>query len=161
MAVNGKFRRSVRDTRSYRGADTGSDHNPVITTVRLRLRGKVKNASNVRRYDTGKLIIPEVTQQFQIKLRNRFSCLGDESREDNEQVIEAQWIKIKESYKKTAEEVLGFRKKQIKPWISAESWKKIDERRSCKAKVDSTRSERLKAAYREEYKAKDKEAKNN
>lgn len=60
VAVNGKFKRSVRDTRSYRGADSGSDHNLVITTVRLRLRGIVKNTSNVRRYDTAKLKIPEV-----------------------------------------------------------------------------------------------------
>ena len=37
VVVNGKLKRSVRrDTRSYRGADSGSDHNLVITTVRLR-----------------------------------------------------------------------------------------------------------------------------
>jgi len=41
----------------------------------------------------------------------------------------------------------------------ATSWKEIDERRFCKAKVDSTRSERLKAVYREEYQGKDKEVK--
>ncbi|XP_028416570.1 craniofacial development protein 2-like [Dendronephthya gigantea] len=141
VTMNGKFKRSVRDTRSYRGADCGSDHNLVITTVRLCL------------------LIPEVRQQFQIKLRNRFSCLADESTEVNEQDVETRWTNIKESYKKTAQEVLGYRKKQSKPWISATSWKKIDERRLCKAKVDSTRSERLKAAYREEYQAKDKDAK--
>ena len=102
VAVNGKFKRSVRDTRSYRGADSGSDHNLVITTVRLRLRGIVKNTSNVRRYDTAKLKIPEVKQQFQIKLRNRFSCLADESTEGNEPDIETRWTNLEESYKKTA-----------------------------------------------------------
>ena len=59
-AVNGKFKRSVRDTRSYRGADSGSDHNLIITTVQLCLRRIVKNTSNTRRYDTAKLKIPEV-----------------------------------------------------------------------------------------------------
>lgn len=112
VAVNGKFKRSVRDTRSYRGADRGSDHNLVITTVRLRLRGIVKNISNVRRYDTAKLKILEVKQQFQIKLRNRFSCLADESTEGNEPDKETRWTNIKESYKKTAEEVSGYRKKR-------------------------------------------------
>jgi len=90
-------------------------------------------------------------------LRNRFSCLADESIDSHEPDIETQWTDIKESYKKTAEEVLGYRTKQSKPWISATSWKKIDERRFCNAKVDSTRSERLKAVYREEYQAKNKE----
>ena len=36
VAVNGKFKISVRGTRSYRGADRGSNHNLVITTVRFR-----------------------------------------------------------------------------------------------------------------------------
>ena len=31
VAVNSKFKKSVRDTRSYRGADSGSDHNLVVT----------------------------------------------------------------------------------------------------------------------------------
>ena len=143
VAVNGRFKRSARDTRSYRGADSGSDHYLVITTVRLRLLGIVKNTSNARRYDTAKLKIPEVKQQFQIKLRNGFSCLADESTEGNEPDIETQWANIKESYKKTAEEVLEYRKS----WISPASWKKIDESRFCKAKVDST------------YQAKDNEMK--
>lgn len=41
--------RSVRDTRSYRGADIGNDHNLVITTMTLHLSGIVKNTNNVRR----------------------------------------------------------------------------------------------------------------
>ena len=70
---------------------------------------------------TQPLNIPEVKQHFQIKLRNRFSCLADESVERNEPDIETQWTDIKESYNKTAEEVLGYRKKQSKPWLSATS----------------------------------------
>ena len=115
VAVNGNFKRSVSDTRSYRGADSGSDHNLVITTVSLCLRGIVKNTSNTRRYDTAKLKTPEVKQQFQIKLRNRFSCLADESTEGNEPDIENRWANIKESYKKAAEEVLGSGKSRVSP----------------------------------------------
>ena len=93
-------------------------------------------------------------------MRNRFSCLADECTEGNEQDIETRrWTNIKEEYKETAEEVLGYRKKQSKPLINATSWKKIEEKRFCKAKVDSTRLEKLKAAYREEYQAKDKDVK--
>lgn len=40
---------------------------------------------NVRRYDTGKLRMAEVRQQFQIKLRNSFTCLAGESTEFNNQ----------------------------------------------------------------------------
>ena len=81
----------------------------------------VKNQSNASRYGTAKLKIPEVKQQFQIKLRNRLSCLTDESTEGNELDKEIRWTYTKESYKKTAEEVLGYRKKQSKSWISPTS----------------------------------------
>ena len=32
-----KFRRSITDTRTYRGADIGSDHNLVIANIKLKL----------------------------------------------------------------------------------------------------------------------------
>ena len=63
VAVNGMFKRLVRDTKSYRDADCGSDHN-LVTTVRLRLRGIVTNTSSARRYESAKLNIPKVKQQF-------------------------------------------------------------------------------------------------
>ena len=84
VAVNSKLKRSVRDARSYRGADSGSDHNLVFTTVRLCLGRIVKNTRNASRYDTAKLKILEVKQQFQIKFKNRFSCLAHETTEYNE-----------------------------------------------------------------------------
>ena len=91
-APNGRVRNQIdhvavnsrRDVRSYRGADSGSDHNLVFATVRLCLGRIVKNTRNASRYDTAKLKILEVTQQFQIKFRNRFSCLAHESTECNE-----------------------------------------------------------------------------
>ena len=45
------------------------------------------------------------------------------------------------------------------PWISAESWKEIDNRRELKRKMDSTRSERVREQLRNAYSAKNKEVK--
>lgn len=81
--------------------------------MRLRLRGLRTHATLGDM--AGKLKIPGIRQQFHINLRNRFSCLAGESTEGNEQEIETQLTNIKESYKKTAEEVLGYRKEQSKP----------------------------------------------
>ena len=47
--------------------------------------GAVVSGHTQGRVDTAKLKIPEVKQQFQFKLRKRFSCLAqDESKEGNE-----------------------------------------------------------------------------
>ena len=42
-----------------------------VSQLHLRLRGIIKNTSNDRRYDTAKLKILEVKQQFQIKLKEQ------------------------------------------------------------------------------------------
>ena len=48
IAVNAKFKRSVRDTRAYRGADVGSDHNLVITETKLKLNRVKKTNYHIK-----------------------------------------------------------------------------------------------------------------
>ncbi|EDO30030.1 predicted protein, partial [Nematostella vectensis] len=38
IIINGKWRRSLLNVRVYRGADASSDHNLVVTSVKLKLR---------------------------------------------------------------------------------------------------------------------------
>ena len=147
VAVCGKFKRSVLDTR---------DHHLVIAKITLRLCRAEKKANRLKKYNTAKLKVHEVAQKFKIEPRNRFSCLADDvvnNSVDHAQVqdLENDWKKIKEAYQKTAEKVLGFRSWSNKPWISAESWKKIDDRRELKRKMDSTRSERVREQLRNAY----------
>ena len=123
-----------------------------------------EKANRLKKYNTAKLKVPEVARKFKIELRNRFSCLADDeanNSDDQAQVqdLENDWKKIKETYQKTAEKVLGFRSRSNKPWISAESWKEIDNRREFKMKMDSTRSERVREKLRNAYSAKNKQVK--
>jgi len=114
-------------------------------------------------HNTAKLKVPEVAQSFKIELWNRFSCLADDeanNSDDHAQDVENDWKKIKQTCKKkTAEKVLGFQSRSSKPWISAESWKKIDDRRELKRKIDSTRSDRVGEQLRNAYSTKNKEVK--
>ena len=93
MAVRSNFKRSVQDVRAYRGADCASDHNLVIAKTLLKLNRTGRRAVHVRRYETSKLNVPEIRKQFQLELRNRFSCLvieedGDENRQEDEGEVE-------------------------------------------------------------------------
>jgi len=162
VVVCGKFRRSVLDTRAFCGADVNSDHHLVIAKIKLRLYRVEKTKNGLRRYNTAELKVPEVAQSFKIELRNRFSCLADDEandRDDHAQDVENNWKKTKQTYQKTAEKVLGFQSRSNKSWISAESWKKIDDRRELKRKMDSTRSERIREQLRNAYSTKNKEVK--
>ena len=83
--------------------------------------------STSARYETCKLKSKEITEKFRIELRNRFSVL-EEQATDNE--IESQWETFKTAYNDSALEVLGPRQGKHQEWISAKSWKSVDERKS-------------------------------
>ena len=109
--------------------------------------------------------MPEIKQRFVLELKKIFSCLteteSDETGNDdtqNAESIEEKWSNIKKAYYETAKSVLGHRQRKSKTWISATSWRKIDERRKLK-KIEETRSERIRERRRIEYNEKNKEVK--
>ena len=76
IAINKKRRTSLLDVRANRGADVGSDHMLVVSTIRQKLRRAVK-PSQRRRPNLGKLKDPDIRTEFNIKLQNRFQTLAD------------------------------------------------------------------------------------
>ena len=177
ITVNNKFMRSVMDVRAYRAADAESDHNLVVGTVKLKLASVGKKQEKRRRYNYQKLMQKEVKQKFTIELKNRFSCLQvEESEVDNSlQVeeseadssegptvntrLEQQWKTFKDSYNETAKKVLGFQRGSNKPWISDDSWDRIDERKEVKKKMLDAKSARIKERFNADYREKAREAK--
>ena len=150
--------------------DCASDHNLVIAKTLLKLNRTGRRAVQVRRYETSKLNVPEIRKQFQLQVKNRFSCLvmeddcdknrqEDEGEVARENEVEKKWEKIKDTYCETAKDALGHRTRKNKSWISPESWKGIEERKQLKQKSAGTRSERLKAKLQQEYRKKDLEVK--
>ena len=89
----------------------------------------------------------------------------DENRQEDEgevvhkNEVEKKWKKIKATYCETAKDVLGYRTRKNKSWISPESWKGVEERKQLKKKLAGTRSERRKARLQQEYRKKDLEVK--
>ena len=151
----------------------GSDHNLVIANkTKLTLNSAGKKQEGITRFEDSKLREPVSRQQFQLELRNKFSILqtadqndlGADDQQNNvlpdqSKSIDHMRQKIKTAYTETALEVLGRRKKKCKSWISTESFRKIEERRKLKKKIEDARSERLKNKARNDYREKDKEAK--
>lgn len=158
MAVRSNFKRLLQDVRAYRDADCASDHNLVIAKILSKLARKGKRVEKVRRYETSKLTVPEIRKQFQLALKNRFSLLSLEDADgDNrhdyegavvrENEVGKKWKKIRE----TARDVLGYRTRKSRGWISPESWKGIEERKQLKQKSVGTRSERVRLKLQKEY----------
>ena len=136
FAINNKWRSSLQDVRSYRGADMNSDHFLIIGKLKLKLRSsKRQTAEKPQRFDVQKLKYQNKRTEFILELHNRFEALQDLPEDEG---IESQWNSIKTIYTDTAESTLGYHKPSHKEWISEETWEKIEERKKLRAKILST-----------------------
>ncbi|XP_065574252.1 craniofacial development protein 2-like [Artemia franciscana] len=78
-----RWKSMIKDSRAYRGADTGSksgsDHLLLKSKVRFRLSSKKVSAPKCI-LDTAKLKLPEIKETFMLELTNRFTALQDNDR---------------------------------------------------------------------------------
>ena len=155
IAINKKWRRSMRDVKAVRGADVGSDHNLVLCKLQLKLKRVNRKASH-QLFDSVKLKDPTIKANFALELQNRFSLLENLPEED----INTQCEKILDVYKETSQTILGHRKKQRKEWISNVTWNLIEKRREAKLKTISGTIEN-RTQNNEEYRRLHNEVKRN
>ena len=153
VCISKKFRRSLQDVKVRRGADIASDHHLLVAKVQLKLRRNWTGEKNLRpKYNTALLRDPETAETFGIMLKNKFQTL-QELDEEEEQRIDGMWKNVKEAITTTCKETLGPQKSSHKEWISAESMKRVEDRKEKKAALNNsrTRAEKVKAQtqYRE------------
>ncbi|KAI5729125.1 hypothetical protein M8J77_025799 [Diaphorina citri] len=151
-----KWRSSLLDTRSKRGADCGSDHNLVIAEIRLKIAA-IKSLYDRRQrfYDVEKLKDKDTARYFNLELRNRFEALDFETN----QTVEDRWAKVKTVIKETSEQKLGYKTKTKKPWVSNITNIKIEERRQLKKLRDEAKTRDQKTRANKEYNDKNREVK--
>ena len=73
---------------------------------------------------------------FQLSLHNRFKVLQSNEAE----TVEQRWSTFKEAVAGACEDVLGRAHFRRKPWISDESWKKVEKRRLAKQEMNQADS---------------------
>jgi len=117
---------------SFRGAACDTDHYLVIAKVREKLVVGKQAAQNFdrQRFNLRKLNEPEVREQYQIEVTNRFAAL--ENLNDDEDVNRT-WENIQENIQTSAKESLGLHElKQNKPWFDEGCLGFLDQRKRAK-----------------------------
>ena len=137
IAINKERRRTLRNVRSYRGADIGSDHQLLIATLKLKLKAPNRNADRIPRFNTTSLLEDECKEAFAIECRNRFAVL--ETLREEEQTLNEEWCGIRNTFQSAGREVLGHAVTRRKPWISSDTWDTIKRRQRQKLIVESFR----------------------
>ena len=148
IMVKQRFRNSVKDVRTYPGADMNSDHCLLVARVRLKIKIP-KKSERKEQLDLDCLKEKKVRDRFAAEVKNRFNTLIREETEQNDQEdVEELWQDVKDSLTGAAKSVLPKRKKKPKnDWITGEITDLMEKRRQCKNRKE------------EQYKRLDKEIK--
>eukprot|EP00794_Sanderia_malayensis_P018471 gene18471-20322_t len=116
-----RFRNAIKQSKAYPGADSGSDHNPVICKLKVKLRKRKQSKTDAKlRYAALKNDLT-LKERYAVEVKNRFEVLQQDG--------ETQWESLKKALVKTAQELLPKQKKsQRKKWMTDEILELIKKR---------------------------------
>ena len=158
IMVKRRFQSSVNiaKTRSFPGADIGSDHDLVMMNFRLRLK-KIRRQGHFKiKFDLEKLKDPKVAADFQAMIGGKFAPLTviDADGSDMDVLIDSFNTAVTE----TATEILGKHRPTKKPWVTADM---CDQRRKLKCKKVEVEGGKKYRAINQQIKKSMKKAKEN
>ena len=162
VCIAKKFRRSLKDVRVKRGADVASDHHLVVAKLKLKLRrNETSRQRRKARYNVDFLRDVSTAESFRVTLSNRYQVLQELHEDDEGLNINSQGMDIKEAINYACEEVVGRRQPEQKEWLSAETFRKIQDRKFKKAAINHCRTRAAKKEARKQYAEANSEVKRN
>ena len=134
IMINTLFRNSVKQTKTYPGADIGSDHNPIVATVKNNLK-RIKKKENIEQFNLDMLKDEQMRQQYAVEVNNIFDCHLHEVTEQGYERdrVDILWTNIKEGIQKAAHNILSkIVKKNKKPCIRTDILDMMEKRKRAK-----------------------------
>lgn len=153
ICISKKFSKLMIDVRNKRGAEVGSDHYLLLAKVRLNIQKEKRIYIPNHKLDLTKLKSRNIRKKFAQILKRR------QERINYKNSIQEVWEQCKEIYIGTGQEVLGNKTNGRKKWMSGETWKKIEERKSIKQKILCTQIAEKETILQMNYKIISKEIK--
>ena len=116
-------------TRSFPGADVGSDHDLLMTTFHIRLKRISKPKPTIIKFDVEKRMDPDVAEAFKAMIGRKFAQLIILDDKDTDVILLTNTFKIVTN---TASAILGKHRRTKKPWVTADIVDLCDKRRELK-----------------------------
>ena len=150
ILIRAKWTRSITNCRAYNSLEIDSDHRVVSARLRIRFRSKQIKKTERPRYNWEQLVDnEEKRREFSLKITNKFEALQLETR-----TTQDHYDAITSNVVKTAESVLGERKKQKKKaWVSDNTLTLLSRRNSAKRKYQHGKTPALRKKWRDLAKA--------
>ena len=132
IVIKRRFQTSVNivKTRSFPGADIGSDHDLVMMTFKLHLKKVSKQGHSRIRFDLEKLKDPEVAEMFKARIGGKFAPLTllDADDVNMDDLINKFNVAVTE----TANKTLGKYRHHKQPWVTSKTLHLCNKRRELK-----------------------------
>ena len=150
------------DVRVKRGKDVGSGHHLVTAFIKLKLRSAGRRMMAQRRFDTERLHDPKVKSAFVLHVKNRFQALQNLEEEgiDSGTEINRRWERVASVCRESSKECLGLRQRgKRREWLTADTWRAINNRHTLRKKFTDAKSEGLCKRYQQQYSEADRQVK--
>ena len=142
---------NIHRTRSFSGADIGSDHDLVMMAFQVCLKKARKPNQPILRFDLEKLRDPDVACTFQATIGGKFAQLIGLNDEDLG--IYTMITTYNTAVTDGASEILGKERRRKKPWFTKDVLDLCDERRDLKKKQYKAGAKEYREANRRIQKA--------
>jgi hypothetical protein len=91
-------------------------------------------------------------------MKNRFQVLTDVENMENE-TIKEEWRKIQTAFTEASENVLGFKEKNKKDWMTQQTWEKVRDWKNVKQEMNACKTRARKLELQKKYAEKNREVK--
>lgn len=140
IMITERFKNSIKQVKTYPSADIGSDHNPVVATINIKLKKCDKNARRQPKIDYSALKKPDIKQKYAVAVQNKYDALLAETVEQqqceaNDIDVNLVWHHIKNSIQQGADMLPKKRTNTRKPWMTEEILERMAERKKLKHKA--------------------------
>ena len=126
ILVQQRWKSSMINCRTFQSADICSDHSLVLCNIGLRLKRMYNKIQHRNRIELSQLKNEKIRQCYSKKLSNNIGKI------DPAENLEEHARKIEAVIKKTAEAIIPATRSAKKPWISEETLRLTDEKRTLK-----------------------------
>ena len=130
ILINKRFRSNIKQIKTYPGADIGSNHNPLVMKIKIKLKKLEKKKQNPQ-LELNRLKEDHYREQYNISVNNKYNALvTEEIPQRKETEIDKKWNVIRDSMNAAAGEVLPKKRKEAKQaWMTEEILDKMKERK--------------------------------
>ena len=154
ILIRKRFRNSIINCKTYPGADIGSDHNPLVCKLSVRLKRAMPASQNKKQQliDFGKLSTQEMKEKYIWDVKNKYEALSLETDEqEGTSAPERKWNLFKNSIQHANENAPKLEKKKNQIWITDEILLLMDKRKKAKNTPDYEKyNKEIKRKCREE-----------